>query len=77
MLLFFEDPMVDSWLLMGSPGPLILILALYLVFVLKIGPRMMEKRPAMELKKLMIAYNGFQVIFSIYLASTVRKNFTS
>ncbi|XP_033212716.1 elongation of very long chain fatty acids protein AAEL008004 [Belonocnema kinseyi] len=66
-----KDPMVDSWLLMGSPAPVVLILAVYLLFVLKIGPRMMENRPAFELKNLMIAYNGFQVIFSVYLASTV------
>lgn len=65
-----KDPMVDSWLLMGSPTPLILILGAYLTFVLKIGPRMMEQRPAFELKKLLIAYNGFQVVFSVYLAST-------
>ena len=64
--------MVDSWLLMGSPGPVILILAAYLLFVLKIGPKMMENRPAFELKTLMIAYNAFQVVFSVYLASTVR-----
>lgn len=63
--------MVDSWLLMGSPAPVVLILAAYLLFVLKIGPKMMENRPAFELKNLMIAYNGFQVIFSVYLASTV------
>jgi hypothetical protein len=65
--------MVDSWLLMGSPKPLLLILGAYLTFVLKIGPKMMEKRPAFELKTVIILYNGFQVLFSIWLTILVRK----
>lgn len=67
------DPMVDTWPLMSSPGPLLAILAAYLMFVLKIGPKMMKDRPAYELKNLMIAYNAFQVIFSIWLSALVGK----
>ncbi|KAG7199827.1 hypothetical protein KM043_017659 [Ampulex compressa] len=66
-----RDPMVDTWLLMQSPGPIFCIVGAYLVFVLKIGPKMMEKRPAFQLNGLMIAYNGFQVLFSIWLCSLV------
>ncbi|XP_015607879.1 elongation of very long chain fatty acids protein AAEL008004 [Cephus cinctus] len=68
-----KDPMVDTWFLMSSPGPVLCILATYLTFVLKVGPKMMEKRPAFELNTLMILYNGFQVIFSIWLASLAMK----
>ncbi|XP_011495484.1 PREDICTED: elongation of very long chain fatty acids protein AAEL008004 [Ceratosolen solmsi marchali] len=68
-----KDPMVDSWLLMGSPKPLLLILGAYLTFVLKVGPKMMEKRPAFELKTVIILYNGFQVLFSIWLTILALK----
>ncbi|XP_046420709.1 uncharacterized protein LOC124179893 isoform X3 [Neodiprion fabricii] len=64
-----SNPMVDTWLLMGSPGPILGILALYLTFVLKVGPKIMANRPAYELKNLMILYNGAQVIFSLWLCS--------
>ncbi|XP_012265647.1 elongation of very long chain fatty acids protein [Athalia rosae] len=64
-----KDPMVDTWLLMGSPGPLLGILAVYLLFVLKLGPKLMENRPAFQLKTLMILYNGFQVLFSVWLCT--------
>ncbi|XP_076240759.1 elongation of very long chain fatty acid james bond protein [Calliopsis andreniformis] len=62
-----KELMVDSWPLMGSPGPVFCIVGMYLAFVLKIGPKMMENRPAMQLNSLMIIYNAFQVIFSIWL----------
>lgn len=61
--------MVDTWLLMGSPGPVLCIVGAYLAFVLKLGPAMMEKRPALRLNTVMILYNAFQVFFSIWLAS--------
>ncbi|KOC68918.1 Elongation of very long chain fatty acids protein 7 [Habropoda laboriosa] len=59
--------MVDSWPMMGSPGPMLCIVGTYLAFVLKVGPKMMEKRPAFQLNFLLIAYNAFQVLFSIWL----------
>lgn len=62
-----KEIMVDSWPLMASPGPLLCIVGTYLVFVLKVGPKMMEKRPAFQLNSLLIAYNAFQVVFSIWL----------
>lgn len=58
---------VDSWPLMGSPIPLLCITSTYLLYVLKFGPKMMEKRPAYQLNTLMIAYNAFQVVFSLWL----------
>ncbi|XP_008560615.1 elongation of very long chain fatty acids protein 7 [Microplitis demolitor] len=64
-----KDPVVDSWFLMSSPGPVLAILATYLLFVLKVGPKMMESRPAFQLKNILILYNAFQVIFSVWLVS--------
>ncbi|XP_034945966.1 elongation of very long chain fatty acids protein AAEL008004 [Chelonus insularis] len=66
-----RDPMVDSWFLMSSPGPVLTILAGYLLFVLKVGPKLMESRPPFQLKTVLILYNGFQVLFSIWLVSLV------
>lgn len=68
---FIIDPKVDTWLFMDSPGPVLCILAAYLAFVLKIGPRMMEKRPAFQLNTVLILYNGFQVLFSVWLTCWV------
>ncbi|XP_043249736.1 uncharacterized protein LOC122395889 [Colletes gigas] len=59
--------MVDTWPMMASPGPMLCIVGSYLAFVLKIGPKMMEKRPPFQLNALLIAYNAFQVAFSIWL----------
>lgn len=55
---------------MQSPVPVMSILATYLYFVLKLGPKMMEKKKPYELKTLLIAYNALQVIFSIFLCWT-------
>ncbi|XP_011877661.1 PREDICTED: elongation of very long chain fatty acids protein AAEL008004 [Vollenhovia emeryi] len=66
-----RDPMVDSWPLMESPGPMLCIIGTYLIFVLKVGPKMMEKRPAFQLNTVMILYNGLQVLFSIWLTTLI------
>lgn len=70
---FFSDPVVDSWLFMKSPIPVISILVAYLYFVLVLGPKIMEKRRAYDLKAVMIAYNGYQVVFSLWLCSQALK----
>ncbi|KAF2901810.1 hypothetical protein ILUMI_04374 [Ignelater luminosus] len=62
-----KDPLVDSWLFMQSPAPVIGILILYLYFVLKLGPQLMEKRPPLNLQKVLIVYNAYQVVFSVWL----------
>ncbi|XP_018343456.1 PREDICTED: elongation of very long chain fatty acids protein 7 [Trachymyrmex septentrionalis] len=69
VLEYVKDPMVDTWPLMESPGPMLCIVGAYLLFVLKVGPKMMEKRPAFELNAVMIGYNAFQVLFSIWLTT--------
>lgn len=65
------DPVVDEWFLMKSPVPVLSILSLYLFFVLKWGPKWMDKRKPFELKNLLIAYNAYQVCFSIWLCILV------
>ncbi|XP_076618914.1 uncharacterized protein LOC143340620 [Colletes latitarsis] len=67
MLEINKEIMVDTWPMMASPGPVLFIVGSYLAFVLKIGPKMMEKRPPFQLNALLIAYNAFQVAFSIWL----------
>ncbi|XP_011175025.3 elongation of very long chain fatty acids protein 4 [Solenopsis invicta] len=66
-----KDPMVDTWFLMESPGPILCIISAYLIFVLKIGPKMMKNRPAFQLNTVMIAYNAFQVLFNIWVITLI------
>lgn len=68
-----SDPVVDSWLFMKSPVPVIIILVSYLYFVLKLGPQLMANRPPFQLKGLIIAYNAYQVVFSLWLCGQVFK----
>jgi hypothetical protein len=64
---WISDPKVDSWLFMHSPVPVVSILLVYLYFVLKLGPQLMEKRKAFDLKRVLIGYNLYQVVFSMWL----------
>lgn len=57
---------------MKTPGPVLMILAIYLLFVLKIGPAFMRKREAFKLTNTLIVYNGLQVAMSVYLVQKVR-----
>ncbi|CAH2107711.1 unnamed protein product [Euphydryas editha] len=61
----FEE--IDFLPLMASPGPVLMILAGYLLFVLKIGPSLMFKREPYKLTTALILYNAVQVVFSAYL----------
>lgn len=71
--MFFTDPVVDSWLLMKSPIPVVTILLAYLYFVLVLGPKLMERRKPYNLKGVMVAYNAYQVLFSLWLCSQALK----
>ncbi|XP_023935599.2 elongation of very long chain fatty acids protein [Bicyclus anynana] len=63
----------DSLPLMATPGPVLMILAVYLLYVLKIGPALMTKREPYKLKAALVLYNGAQVIGSFYLAQKCFK----
>ncbi|RVE39855.1 hypothetical protein evm_015495 [Chilo suppressalis] len=58
---------LDSMPLMQSPGPVLMILAGYLLIILKIGPAFMRKREAFKLTKTLAFYNALQVVLSAYL----------
>ncbi|XP_058124489.1 elongation of very long chain fatty acids protein 4 [Anopheles ziemanni] len=60
------DPLIDSWTLMQTPTPILSITGLYLLFVLWIGPRWMERRKPFELKHTLIVYNALQVVVSTW-----------
>lgn len=62
-----DDRLVDSWLLMSGPMPILTILAGYLYFVLYLGPKVMESRKPFDLKYIMIVYNLYNVVLSSYL----------
>jgi len=69
--------MVDSWFLMSSPVPILTILGSYLYFVLKLGPQLMTTRKAFNLQKLLVAYNFYQVLFSLWLCTLVSTDYIS
>lgn len=62
-----SDPRVNDWFLMSSPLPTLIICLSYSYFVKRLGPKLMENRKPFELRKTMIYYNLFQVIFSSWL----------
>ncbi|XP_050520260.1 elongation of very long chain fatty acids protein 4-like [Daktulosphaira vitifoliae] len=65
------DEEADSWILMKTPWPILSLLVIYLLFVLKIGPQMMKKREAHNLKYAMMAYNLFQTLYNGYMISAL------
>nr|CAD7461436.1 unnamed protein product [Timema tahoe] len=63
------DLKVGSWFLMSGPGPVLSIVATYLVFVVKIGPWIMRDRKPYRLQKILVLYNLVQVVLSVYLCT--------
>lgn len=59
------DPRTKDWWL-ASPGTLLTILASYLYFCTKAGPKYMEGRKPYVLKGVVMWYNVFQIILSVY-----------
>ncbi|XP_021181993.1 very long chain fatty acid elongase 7 [Helicoverpa armigera] len=58
---------IDELPFMASLGPVLTILAVYLVFVLKIGPVFMRKREGYKLTHTLLIYNAIQVAISVYM----------
>lgn len=56
---------------MGSPISPIVIIALYLYFVQKLGPQLMKNRPAFKIEKIIILYNAVQVFVAAYIVKEV------
>uniref|UniRef100_A0A1B6FEY2 Elongation of very long chain fatty acids protein n=1 Tax=Cuerna arida TaxID=1464854 RepID=A0A1B6FEY2_9HEMI len=55
---------VEEWFLVRTPYPVIAILALYLLVVLKLGPKYMEGREPYRLEFVMRLYNIVQVLYN-------------
>lgn len=64
---WFLDQRVKDWFLMSSPLPTLCICLTYVYIVKVLGPKLMENRKPFELKRILIYYNLFQVIFSTWL----------
>ncbi|XP_070153887.1 very long chain fatty acid elongase AAEL008004 [Polyergus mexicanus] len=62
-----SDPRVNNWAMMSSPFPTLAICLFYAYFVKVLGPKLMENRKPFDLRRVMIWYNFFQVIFSSWL----------
>ncbi|KAJ8732828.1 hypothetical protein PYW07_015427 [Mythimna separata] len=62
-----SDQRVKDWFLMSSPFPTLAICLTYVFTVKVLGPKLMENRKPFELKRILIFYNLFQVLFSIWL----------
>ncbi|XP_047516267.1 elongation of very long chain fatty acids protein-like [Pieris napi] len=58
---------LDELPLMRTPGPILMILAAYLLFVLKVGPALMTKREPYKLTAVLVLYNFFQVVLSAFM----------
>ncbi|XP_069697686.1 very long chain fatty acid elongase 7-like [Periplaneta americana] len=61
------DKRSDDFFLMGSVWFPLSILAIYLYFVLSLGPRLMKNRPPLQLNGVIKTYNIVQIICSIYI----------
>merc|ERR1712088_1305671 len=62
-----RDPRVDDWLFMSSPWPVLALCAVYYYIVRFAGPAFMKDRPPYDIQKLMIAYNFFQTLLSLWV----------
>ena len=62
-----RDKRVDNWLMMNSPWPTVSLCLGYIYVSTIFGPAVMKNRPAFNLKKTIMVYNLFQVIFSAYV----------
>ncbi|KAL9697690.1 hypothetical protein quinque_001131 [Culex quinquefasciatus] len=66
----YNDPRVEHYPLLGSPWPVVLIIALYLKFVQNWGPWVMENRKPFCLKTVMNVYNFTQIVLNVYIGTT-------
>lgn len=60
------DERVKQWMLLCSPWYLLTILSFYGLLIVG-GKRFMKNRKPMDLKRLLVVYNFFQVMYSAYI----------
>ncbi|XP_075223931.1 very long chain fatty acid elongase 7-like [Lycorma delicatula] len=58
----FMDDLVNNMFMMNSPWPVSILIACYLYFVTRLGPKYMANKKPYKLKELMILYNLGQVV---------------
>ncbi|KAM9822406.1 elongation of very long chain fatty acids protein 7a isoform X2 [Syngnathus typhle] len=61
------DSRTENWLFMASPIVQNIIIMAYIYFVISLGPRIMEKRKAFDLKGVLVVYNFSVVALSLYM----------
>lgn len=61
------DPRTNHWFLISDPLPGLFILWSWLYFVKTLGPKYMAKREPFTLKRILVFYNFFQVLLSLFV----------
>ena len=72
----YVDPRTSDGYWLRTPEPMVAVVLLYLLFVVVV-PRLMENRPPMDLKPLIIAYNFILVAISGYMCVEVSHTMLS
>jgi len=62
-----RDPRVDDWFLMSSPWPTVALCVLYYYIIRVAGPRFMKDREPLNIQSLVVVYNLFQTLFSVWI----------
>lgn len=62
-----SDPRVSDWSMMSSPFPTLAICLCYAYFSKSLGPKLMENRKPFDLRNVLVVYNLFQSIFSMWI----------
>ncbi|XP_058981285.1 elongation of very long chain fatty acids protein AAEL008004 [Musca domestica] len=62
-----SDPRVNGWPMMASPVPTFLLCVFYAYFSKSLGPKLMAKRKALDLRNVLVWYNLFQTVFSAWI----------
>ncbi|XP_065575611.1 very long chain fatty acid elongase 7-like isoform X2 [Artemia franciscana] len=63
----YADPRVKDWPFMSGWGSTVGIVAVYIVGITIVGPKLMRNRKPYELKEVLFMYNLFQVLFSAWM----------
>jgi elongation of very long chain fatty acids protein 7 len=63
----YGDPRLKDYFLMESPMSTVFMVALYLIIVKMLGPKLMENREEFDLRKTLLIYNLFQVVLSLII----------
>uniref|UniRef100_A0A1B0G677 Elongation of very long chain fatty acids protein n=1 Tax=Glossina morsitans morsitans TaxID=37546 RepID=A0A1B0G677_GLOMM len=62
-----KDSRVHDWFFMSSPVKLMILIVVYILIAVRIGPSLMKNRAPYDLKYTLTVYNIFQMIYNSYL----------